>query len=115
MTAVSRDDLARILIGLAVTPMTLVMACSSDSASAPEDPKIVAFAERCFGPDPVGDDANRFVGLSEAEFRKESEAKGLTVRILGRDGECFTHTADDQRNRVNVLLVAGKVVVARRF
>ena len=110
----TKDDLARILIGLAVVPMTLLMACSSDPASPP-DPKIVAFAERCFGPNPVGDDAKRFVGLSEAQVRKESEANGLTVRILGRDGECFTHTADGQPNRVNVLLVADRVVSARRF
>lgn len=111
----TKDDLARILIGLAVIPMTLLMACSSDPVPAPDDPKIVAFVERCFGPNPVGDDANRFVGLSEAEFRKESEAKGLTVRILGREDECFPHTADGQPNRVNVLLVEGRVVSARRF
>ena len=100
-------------IGLTISLMTL-MACSTD-AKPPPDPKVVAFVERCLGPTPGGVDAEQFVGLSEANVRKEVEAEGLTLRILGRDGECFAHTLDEQSDRINVLLVPRRVAWARRF
>ena len=100
-------------IGLTISLITL-MACSTGVKPAP-DPKVVAFVERCLGPKPGGVGAEQFVGLSEAKVRKEVEAEGLTLRILGRDGECLAHTLDEQSGRINVLLVAGRVAWARRF
>ncbi len=45
-----------------------------------------------------------FVGLTLAEFERELELLGATVRVVERDGESLAVTMDLQYNRVNVVV-----------
>lgn len=53
------------------------------------------------------------VGETETRAREIAEARGLFVREVGRDGECFFVTADWVRDRVNLEIQDGRVVGAR--
>ena len=90
-----------------------VMGCS-DSKSTPDGRKVAALIERCIGTAP-GEEAIRFVGMTEAKLTKEAIGENLTVRILNRGDECLARTDDLRPNRVNALLIDGTVVWARRF
>jgi hypothetical protein len=77
--------------------------------------EVATFLDRCAGTDPPGDPADDYLGLSLNDLRKKLRADGLTHRVLGRDGQCLPRTDDLQPNRLNVLVVFGRVVWARRF
>lgn len=53
-----------------------------------------------------------FLGLTEGEAYDLAAAHGLTVRVVGRDGECFAVTLDLRDDRINLELVDGVVVGA---
>ncbi|MDW3214746.1 MAG: hypothetical protein R8G01_12150 [Ilumatobacteraceae bacterium] len=62
-----------------------------------------------------GDPAPDYVGLDEAEAQELANSEGLTMRVVGRDGECDAITLDLRDDRVNVDLVDGVVVAAAYF
>jgi hypothetical protein len=53
------------------------------------------------------EDAQRLVGMTEAQVDDEAAANGWTVRVAARDGEEFALTADYVPTRVNVTYVDG--------
>jgi|SRR5690554_5524344 hypothetical protein len=53
-----------------------------------------------------------FLGLTEEEARDLAAERGLTVREVGRDGECFPVTMDLRSDRVNLEFVGDVVVGA---
>jgi hypothetical protein len=55
-----------------------------------------------------------FVGLTEGEAIDKAAARGWTVRVLARDGEGETRTADYRPERVNLVLEGGRVAAAAR-
>lgn len=57
-------------------------------------------------------EAPDFVGLGEEEAQELAESRGLDVREVGRDGECFFVTADLRQDRVNLEYVGDVVVGA---
>lgn len=63
--------------------------------------------------DPI-DDGNQpeFVGLNESAARDLAEERGLEVREVGRDGECFPVTDDLRDDRINLEFRGDQVVGA---
>ena len=57
-------------------------------------------------------DAELYVGLSEQEALDLADERQQTVRVAGRDGECFPMTMDYQPERVNLYVEADQVVAA---
>jgi hypothetical protein len=57
-------------------------------------------------------EAPDFVGLGEEEAQEMAESRGLDVREVGRDGECFPVTLDLRQDRVNLEYVGDVVVGA---
>jgi hypothetical protein len=53
-----------------------------------------------------------YIGLSESDAEALAADKDQTVRIAGRDGECFALTMDYRSDRVNLYLEDGAVVAA---
>jgi hypothetical protein len=65
----------------------------------------------------VGDtavDAAVFVGVDESEAEVLASERGLTLRVMSRDGEQFVGTADYRDDRVNLDVVDAMVVAAWR-
>jgi hypothetical protein len=62
-----------------------------------------------------GESADDYVGLSEPDAEAKASADGLTLRVVGTDGECAAITMDLREDRVNVELVDGTVIAASRF
>jgi hypothetical protein len=57
--------------------------------------------------------AAKFAGLGEAAAHERAEALGLTVRVLGADGDCALPSAvDTDGKRLNLYLEQGRVVTA---
>jgi hypothetical protein len=62
------------------------------------------------GLNPISDaDAQKLVGLSEAEATKVATGNGWTVRIAMRDGKDFMLTTDYSDTRVNLTVTNGVV------
>lgn len=51
-----------------------------------------------------GPDTDQYLGLSEQEADDLAQDNGFTLRVAGRDGECFALTMDYRQDRVNVYL-----------
>ena len=62
-----------------------------------------------------GQRATEFVGLTEQAAQRLAEARSLLYRIQGRDDRCLGGTDDLRPNRVNVVVVRGRVTDARRY
>jgi hypothetical protein len=56
-----------------------------------------------------------FLGKSEADATALAESRKLTLRVVGKDGECGMVTDDLQTTRVNVYLEGGSVKAAGAF
>ena len=52
------------------------------------------------------------MGQSEQSAIQAAEARGVTVRIAGRDGQSFILSADMRFSRVNLVIEAGVVTQA---
>ncbi len=63
----------------------------------------------CLGPNERLPD---FQGIPVEQAEAMAEDQGLTVREVGRDGECFAVTEDYRTDRVNIEIVADMVVAA---
>jgi hypothetical protein len=56
-----------------------------------------------------------YVGKSEADATALAESRKLTVRVVGKDGECGMVTDDLRTDRVNLYLEDGTVTAAGAF
>lgn len=56
--------------------------------------------------------AQVYVGLSEQDAVDLADERQQTMRIAGRDGECFALTMDYQPDRVNLYIESDQVVAA---
>jgi hypothetical protein len=88
---------------LIILSFTALAACSGGPGAPPDSlPEPVC----------VPNTDSPFVGLTEEEAYDLAATQGLTVRVVGRDGECFAVTLDLRDDRINLELVAGVVVGA---
>jgi hypothetical protein len=53
-----------------------------------------------------------YLGLTKDEAERYARAHGQTVRVAGRDGECFALTMDYRDDRVNIYLEDDQIVAA---
>jgi hypothetical protein len=53
-----------------------------------------------------------YLGLTQREAKKYATEQDQTIRIAGRDGECYALTMDYRDNRVNLYLEDDLVVAA---
>lgn len=53
-----------------------------------------------------------YLGLTKAEAERYAQTHGQTVRVAGRDGECFALTMDYRDDRVNIYLEDDEIVAA---
>ncbi len=122
---------ARLVGAAAFAVLLIVSGCGSDTEPAAGEPTPSASEATpaqskpsnqpnpCIG-DPVGKQAppnsgpetDGYLGLSEPEAEKYASEQGQTIRIAGRDGECFALTMDYRDNRVNLYLEDDVVVAA---
>ncbi len=56
--------------------------------------------------------AGTLVGRSEGDATEAIRARGLIMRIVGRDGESFAVTMDYSEQRINLVIDDGLVVEA---
>ena len=69
-------------------------------------------------PSAAGDhayEAEEYVGLPLDEAQDRAKAAGLTLRVLGTDGDCVDRTDDLRSDRVNFYVEHGTVRSAARF
>lgn len=59
-----------------------------------------------------GPDTGQYLGLSEQEADDLAQDNGFTLRVAGRDGECFALTMDYRQDRVNIYLEEDVVTTA---
>ena len=92
-----------------------VSACTGDDPPAP-----TPHPEAVQHPTPqvcaIGSTAayQRYQGLTLPEVRRAAAARGLSLRVLGQDGECKLPPRGEVRqvDRLNVYVVSGKVFTA---
>lgn len=53
-----------------------------------------------------------YLGLTQPEAKRYAAKRDQTIRVAGRDGECFALTMDYRDDRVNLYLKDGIVVAA---
>jgi hypothetical protein len=63
-------------------------------------------------PSDAGPDTDQYLGLTEQEAKDLAKDNAFTVRVAGRDGECYALTMDYRTDRVNVYLEDGTVTAA---
>lgn len=63
-------------------------------------------------PSDAGPDTDQYLGLTEQEAEKLAKDNAFTIRVAGRDGECYALTMDYRTDRVNVYLEDGTVTAA---
>lgn len=63
-------------------------------------------------PPDAGPDTDQYLGLTEQQAKDLAKDNGFTVRVAGRDGECYALTMDYRTDRVNVYLEDGTVTAA---
>ena len=66
--------------------------------------------------DPRSDEqmTEQYLGLTEQEAGALAKDEGHTIRVAGRDGECFAMTMDYREDRVNIYLEDDTVTAATR-
>jgi hypothetical protein len=120
-----------VLVGGVMTVLLTLSGCGTNTEPAAGDPTPSTSAATpaqsepsnqpnpCIG-DPVGKqtppnsgpETDGYLGLSTPEAKQYAAEQNQTIRIAGRDGECFALTMDYRDNRVNIYLENGVVVAA---
>jgi len=74
--------------------------CLGSAGNTPEDPR--------------SDEqmTEQYLGLTEQEAEALAQDEGHTIRVAGRDAECFALTMDYREDRVNIYLEDDTVVAA---
>jgi hypothetical protein len=103
----------------AITVFVVAAGCtSSDQHSAPTEQREVASADTTTTAPCLwggGVEANDYVGLGESDARERAETSGVVLRIQGGDDGCIGGNDDLRSDRVNVVILGGRVVAARRY
>lgn len=113
----------RALLVLVLGACLVVGACADDDPDAAGAPAASPTGTQpsgnpCLGegrpaePPDAGPDTDQYLGLTEQEAIRLAKDDGFTVRIAGRDGECFALTMDYRTDRVNVYLQDDTVTAA---
>lgn len=76
--------------------------------------KGAGFIQRCVSNEQA-QTASGYVGLTEDEAGRRAVEQGQEIRVVGRDGTCLDRTSDLREGRVNVIIVAGRVLWVGRF
>lgn len=92
-----------ILIFVAVAVALVACGSDGDAPDLPGEPVCISG---------TGTPAPDFLGLTEEAAAELADERGLDVREVGRDGECFPVTMDLRENRVNLEFVEDLVVGA---
>ena len=103
-----------LVFGNSAVPGDSTVVPGTDSAPpepiAPSEPIATIEPGEMPGLNPISDaDAQKLVGLSEAEATKVATGNGWTVRIAMRDGKDFMLTTDYSDTRVNLTVTNGVV------
>ena len=100
---------------MVIATVLVVGACTDAGGQAPvsEHLRAVTSTGRCLFRE--GQRAAEFVGLTEQAAQRLAEARSLLYRVQGRDDRCLGGTDDLRPNRVNVVVVRGRVTDARRY
>ncbi|HVQ87845.1 MAG TPA: hypothetical protein VMT88_06650 [Actinomycetes bacterium] len=96
----------------AVALIVVVSGCGSDSPNEPAQPLpsgAASVTEAPCGTPDHDDAAAKYVGLTLPQAKQLAKKNDQTVRIIGKDGECFPITMDLRTNRVNLYLEDGIV------
>jgi ABC-type glycerol-3-phosphate transport system substrate-binding protein len=99
---------------LLLVALPVMAACGSDDDAADATTPAAGSGEPCLAPDQETP-APEYVGLDEEAATALAEENGLTLRVVGEDGECSAITMDLRDDRVNVEIVDGEVVAAAIF
>lgn len=95
-------------IAALVGALLITSACSSDaSGELPGEPVCI--------PEGTETPAPEYLGLDEEAATALAEEQNLTVREVGRDGECGAITMDLRTDRINLEFIDGIVVGAAKF
>jgi hypothetical protein len=108
------------LLTLLFAALPLVAACGDDDQSTAATTTAPAASLPGAGGQPCIAEGQEnptpeYVGLSLEDAEALAEENGLTLRVVGEDGECFPITMDLRDDRVNVELADGTVVAAAIF
>jgi hypothetical protein len=121
---VNLRPLRRPCIGVVVSVAVLAVGCGQDSPSAPgSSPGRYTTTSVVTVPEPVDArcparaawDAGALVGLSEGDATRSAREHGCSLRVVERDGEAYSVTADVQDDRVNVAVEDGTVTRVDRI
>ena len=91
-----------------LTGVVLLSSCGQTTATPPADAPLPPAAASptdfpCGTPDKQ-DQLGAYVGLSLVQAEALARKQDRTLRVIGRDGECFPVTMDYSPTRVNVYL-----------
>ena len=114
------------LAGIAAVVLTVgsLAACGTDgddtpgTAPSPTNVQPSPSPSQCWGKGSTtglpssSPEAEVYLGLSEQEAHDLADERQQTVRVAGRDGECFALTMDYQPDRVNLYIESDEVVAA---
>lgn len=104
------------LVAAAALMIPLATGCGQGSPGASNPTPTTPTADELPCGAPAADELlDEYEGLTENEAAALAGAQVLTVRVVGRDGECFAVTDDLRRDRVNLYLEEGVVVWAAIF
>ena len=107
-TVIAIEDKYLVFGGSAVPSPSTVVVPATDST--PPEPIATIEPGEIPGLNPISDaDAQKLVGLTEAEATKVAMGNGWAVRIAMRDGQEFMLTTDYSDNRVNLTVTNGVV------
>jgi hypothetical protein len=99
---------------LLVAGLSFATACGSDDDAESPPAGTSTLADGCISAE-QGEPADGYVGLDETGAQELAASEGLTVRVVGVDGECLPMTMDLRDDRVNLDIVDGVVVTASMF
>ena len=97
-------------LSLLIVISLALVACGSGEAAETTLP-----GEPVCMPEGTETPAPEYVGLTEEQATELADQQGLTLREVGRDGECNTITMDLRDDRINVEYVGDIVVAAAIF
>ena len=95
-------------------PILLLLAALALSGCAADGAPVPVVEPVCITDD-VFPSADEFVGLTEQEAIDLAAERGLEVREVGRDGECFPVTDDLRQDRINLEFTGDQVIAAARY
>jgi hypothetical protein len=94
---------------LGVIALCVALAVMAPATTAVADPGVAKDARHCPAGLPGGFKTKRVVGLTLGKAKRRADANGCSVRVVKRDGENLSVTADYVQNRINVAVADERV------